>query len=69
MPEIREKIARIEWTQGHSDTGWETSHNFAHKTGLPYVIADQILSIPELTRGLELYEKELGKGEIQWKVA
>ena len=46
---VREKLAKLVWLDGgDNDHGWETSHCFVHKDGLPYAIADAILSLPEI---------------------
>ena len=44
-PELREKIARVIWTEGREDTGWLTSLAYVKKTGIPYELADQILAL------------------------
>ena len=46
---VRDDIAKLVWLDGgDNDHGWETSHCFVHKDGLPYAIADQILVLPEI---------------------
>ena len=46
---VRDDIAKLVWLDGgDNDHGWKTTHCFVHKDGLPYAIADQILSLPEI---------------------
>ncbi len=43
---LREQIAETIWAEGEgSATGWEASWAFIHKSGIPYILADQILNL------------------------